>query len=323
MPFCRVAVDQFEQRRNVLHGRLADFDVFVRSGRIHHGILGQRADHLPLPENNTGPDFFAAEHPGHNIRFRTFYNPNLSHALRHRVGCGVQFGLHAAGGDAARDQMVAIVDRQQRNHRFIGIEHARNIGQENQTVHTPVRRNRDRHRIAIHVEDLAFRAARHACHHGHVACAGQRAQKVGVGRNHPSDEAQIRIQLFRHGEAGIDSGESHRFRTGEAERGNELRIHSSREDFKDRVDSLFGRDAQTAYEVALDAALFEKTRHLLAAAVHHRDRQPDFGYERDLPCEIVAGSWIVQQAAADFDQRLHSRPAVSSKPAARLRFWIA
>ena len=84
-----------------------------------------------------------------------------------------------------------------------------------------------------------------------------------------------RIELFRRREARVDPGQPDRFRARRAQSGDQLRVDGAREDLQHGVDRLVGGDAQARDEAALNAALFEKPGHLLAAAMHHSDRHSD------------------------------------------------
>ncbi len=225
--------------------------------------------------------------------------------MRNRVGGSIQLRLHAAGRDAIVNQLAAIVNREDGQNCFRRIENARHVGEKDEAVGLPCGCDSDGHRIAIHVKDFALRSARDARHNRHVARLRERFEKRRVGRRHTADKAQLRIELIGNRDAGIDTGESHSARACGSERGHELRVDAACENFEDCVNRFVRGDAQPAHERALHAALFEETRHLLAAAMHDGHSNAVGMKCCDLARKILTGRGVIQQAAAYFDQSFH------------------
>src|ERR1039458_8733668 len=100
-------------------------------------------------------------------------------------------------------------------------------------------------------------------------------------------------------------------------------IHAAREDLEHRVHRFRRGHAQAVHKTALDAALPEIARQLLAAAMHHHQFGAVRARRGDLRRQGVALRRGIEQRAAELDQRPHSRPSVSASPSIRFIFWMA
>ncbi len=106
------------------------------------------------------------------------------------------------------------------------------------------------------------------------------------------------------------------------QRGDQLPIDASSHYFNYRIEHRRSGDAQAIHELALDAALGQVARHLLAATVDHHRRVVPRNC-RDLPGESLAGCIGIQQRTAQFYQQLHSSPSASGYPSIRFMFCTA
>ena len=254
---------------------------------------------------------------------RAWGDPHLLHAARQRRQRGLEFGLHAAGGHAVRDQLPALGRGQHRPHPPGPIEHALHIGQEDELARAKGRRAGHCHLVGVHVVDLPLPVAGHAGYHRQVAVGRQKLQQRGVRFGHAPHRAQRRRQLLGFHQQRVDARKPHRQRPGAVEAGHQLVIDAAREDLQHGVQRFGTGDPQPAHKVARNAALGEVARHLLAAAMHHHHLDSASAGRRDLRRQAIAGFRAIEQRAAELDQNLHSKPSVSGSPSMRFMFWTA
>src|SRR5262245_3055429 len=100
-------------------------------------------------------------------------------------------------------------------------------------------------------------------------------------------------------------------------------IYCSGQYLHDRVHGFWRRDPQAVDEPALDAALGEETRHLLAAAVDHDHLIAVTRGLGDLAGEARAQIVLIEQRASQLHQDSQSSPSVSANPSARFMFCTA
>ncbi len=137
---------------------------------------------------------------------RTCSTPPVERAER-----GVQLGLHAAGGDAVGDQTARSRRRSARGRScFCAVQHAFDIGQEDQLLGAESGGARDRHLVGIDVVDLPCAVAGHAGDHRQVAVARSAGRSsAGIGAGDAADRAQRRVHLLGLDQQRIDAGEPH------------------------------------------------------------------------------------------------------------------
>ncbi len=144
-----------------------------------------------------------------------------------------------------------------------------------------------------------------------------------VGTGDAAHGAQCRVHLLRLHQKGVDAGEPHGRRARAIQAGHQFVIHGAGENFEHGVHSLGRGHAQAIHEAALDAALREVARHLLAAAVNHHDLDARRRAPRDLRRQRVARIGGIEQRAAQLDQKLSQQTLRFGIPSIRFMFCTA
>src|SRR5450759_4870085 len=192
----------------------------------------------PSGGHHPGAELFASEDSAQDAVRGAGRDAHLWYAGRKRAQRRVQLGLHAAGGDAFGDQLTAGGSREERPNLFGAIQHAFDIGQENELPGAEGGGAGDGHLIGVDVVYLALAVAGDAGHYGHVAVGGQQVQERGVGFGDTTDGAERGIQLLGLDKEGINAGNSYSQRPGTVEGGHEFVIDAAGENFEHGVDGF-------------------------------------------------------------------------------------
>ena len=165
--------------------------------------------------------------------------------------------------------------------------------------------------------------ARDARHHRQKTTRQQQIEQRRIRASAASHQTQRRIHRLGLDQITVHARQPHRGNARCNQGGDKLLVHAPREHFQHGIHGLGRGDAQPVDETAFHAALGEKARHLLAAAMHHGDLDAAPRLLRDLRGQVRAQIRCIQQRAAQFDQRLHSRPSVSPSPSIKFMFCTA
>src|SRR5450759_4530700 len=113
----------------------------------------------PSGGHHPGAELFASEDSAQDAVRGAGRDAHLWYAGRKRAQRRVQLGLHAAGGDAFGDQLTAGGSREERPNLFGAIQHAFDIGQENELPGAEGGGAGDGHVIGVDVVYLALAVA--------------------------------------------------------------------------------------------------------------------------------------------------------------------
>src|ERR1017187_2364935 len=280
---------------------------------------------IPSPSggHHASAEFFAGEDSVEDAASGAGRDAHLFDAGVKRAQRGVQFGLHTAGGDAVGDQLSAGGSGEEWPDVPGAIEHAFDIGEEDELAGAEGGGAGDGHLIGVDVVDLALAVAGHAGHYGHVAVGGQQVQQRGVGFSDAAHSAQGWVHLLGLHEEAIDAGDSNGKSARAVDGGHQFVIDAAGEDFEHGVDGFGRGDAETADEGAPDTAFGEVAGHLLAAAVDHGDFVSGGAGGGDFEGQAITRDRGIEQGAAEFHQQFHNSPSVSGQPSIRFMFWMA
>ena len=78
---------------------------------------------------------------------------------------GIEFGFHAPGGGAARNEPLAVGDLKMANHLAAAVADAVDVGEEKQAVGAEAHRAGHCHLVGIHVVDPPLAVPGYARHH--------------------------------------------------------------------------------------------------------------------------------------------------------------
>ena len=156
-------------------------------------------------------------------------------------------------------------------YRLRSIHHAGDIGEEDQAVDVPGGGDGDCHGVAVHVVNLAVLAACDTGDYGHVTGGGEGVEQSRIRTTtRPTKPSSGSSWSAMATPASMPVSPTARAPAA-PESGHQLGIDGAGEDFEDGVDGFIRGDAETAHEIAFNAALFEESGHLFASAMHDGD----------------------------------------------------
>ena len=255
--------------------------------------------------------------------FRTLHDPDLLHPARHCVHCGIQFRLHTSGRDAGVDQRPAIRPSSSSGQDlFRRIEHAIHIGKKDQPVRVPAGRDGHRHRIGITLKTspVALRPPRTPPPAGMPPPPTRRAAR-GSNLDHLAHRSQLGSSCSAMASPASMPVRPTACRAGECRARYKLRIHGARRRPSARRLSSLPWSPAARRTKRLSMPRSSRNRVIcLPPPWTTATRCPARASRADLPRDASREPAIIQQRAADLDQRLQSSPSVSSNPSRRFRF---
>ena len=249
---------------------------------------------------------FGEQFHQHHVRGLAVEDDDALDAIFQRFEAGLDLGDHAAGNRALGHQLLGFAHAEFGNELLVGIEHAVDIGEEQQPLGAERAGNGASKGIGVDIVGRSIPAGRHRGYHRDHFRAGEEIEQRPVDFDRFTDKPQIEHALDVR--IGIDDGLVRLARknhvavlAAKPDRPLALGIDQRHDLFVDRagehhLDDFHGPgvgDAEPAFELALDAEVFQHRGDLRPAAVH--DDRVDLGLleQRD-----IAGKRLPQAGVA-------------------------
>ena len=184
---------------------------------------------------------------------------------------GPDLGHHAAGDDAAVDEVLRLGDGQAVELVAVGVADAVDIGQQDQLPRPEAGRDAGRGVIGVDVADDALGVAGERRDDRHLAADQDRVEQVAPQPGHAGHQPELRDPLGDE-QAAVDAGQTDGIDPEVAQPRDQLAVDDAAQDRRGDLEALGVGHAQAALEGGRHAEPFEPLGDPLAAAVDEHDR---------------------------------------------------
>ena len=230
-----------------------------------------------------------------------------------RVDAGLDLRDHAAGDRAVLDQRPGLFDGQFLDQVLVLVEHAGNVGEEQQPGGVKGTCNGAGESVGIDVVGLAGPSGRDRCDHRDHLRLGEQVEQRAIDLDHFADEAQIQnaldvgigiddrlLRLLGKDHVAVLAAEADRPFPGLVDQGDDLLVDRAGQHHLDDLDRLLVGHAKTALEFRFDSHLGQHRADLRSAAVDHDRIDAGLLEKRDIGGEGLAQIGVAHGVAAVF-----------------------
>lgn len=254
-------------------------------------------------------DFRSVPGAQKRVERRAANDADFRDAAFESAASGFEFENHAAGNDTGLNEAFDLFTSDG-GENFVAIEHARNIGEIDQTVGTQKFGAGGGHVVGVDVVQLVVGSDAEARSDREQVRTPEGFEKVSVQAGEIADETETAFDFImnhRFGKeaSGVGCADTDSGTAFGRDRGGEAFVEQAGKNHHTDVASFAIGDAESGDEITFDAHALESGGEEASASVDHEDLVTFAGEDGDLTRDVAHGGSVFEQGSGKFDDSSH------------------